>query len=197
MSPGRITGIVLAAGQSTRMGQLKQLLPLGDEVVIQIVVGRVSQCLDHVCVVLGYRSEEVARALDSHRATCVVNPDYASGMTSSIQRGVRAAADSTAYLLCLGDQPGIKTAIIDHLLREHAKSEKGLIIPTHKGKRGHPILVDQRYRSAILDLETSMPFNEITRGFPEDTLEITTDDPAILRDMDTPEDYDRERLIQG
>ena len=186
------SGIVLAAGMSTRMGRLKQLLPLGERLVIQVVVEAVLACLDEVYVVVGHRAQEVETALQEYPVITVENPDYRQGMSSSIKCGITASAGADAFLLCLGDQPAVKKETIRQLLAAGDRSDRGLIIPTSGGKRGHPILIHSRFESEILSLDSSAPFNTVTRRHAEDTLELDVANPRILDDMDTPVDYERE-----
>jgi molybdenum cofactor cytidylyltransferase len=187
-----ISGIVLAAGASTRMGAFKQLLPLGDRVVIQVVVARIARKVERTFAVLGHRAEEVQRALRDYPVECVYNPDYSAGMLSSVKCGIRAAARADAYLICLGDQPGISPGAVDAVLAG-AACRKGIVIPCHGGRRGHPILIRRSYREEILALPPDQGLNRVTRRYPEDTLEVSVDDAQILSDMDTPADYAREK----
>lgn len=192
-----VAGIVLAAGMATRMGRCKQLLPLEGKKVIQRVVEQVIGQVGEVFVVVGHRGEEVAAELSDYPVTCVDNPDYRSGMLSSVQCGVRAAGKAVGFLLCLGDQPGIGSEVVRVVLAEAARGNKGLVIPTNRGKRGHPIWIHRRYREEILELEGERGLNAVTRGHPDDTLEIPVGDRQILVDLDTPADYQREKERLG
>ena len=174
------------------MGTLKQLLPLGDRVAIEVVVERVRSRLDRVYVVVGHRGDEVASVLASYPVECVVNREYTAGMTSSVQCGIKAASGATAYLICLGDQPGVGAQIIDHVLGGAVHAKKGIVLPTFEGRRGHPIFIDGSYAEEILALTPEQGLNQVTRGHPEDTLEVSIGQREILEDMDTPADYQRE-----
>jgi len=185
-------GVILAAGMSTRMGRCKQLLPLGDKVVIQRVVEQVIGRLPRIFVVLGHREKEIAEVLKGYPVTCVTNPDYRTGMLSSVQCGIRAAGEVEGYLVCLGDQPGIERKTVDAVIAGATAGEKGLVIPTNRGKRGHPIWIQRRYREEILQLSGDRGLNAVTRGYPEDTLEVPVGDERVLVDLDTPADYQRE-----
>lgn len=187
-----IAGIVLAAGMSTRMGAFKQLLPLDERTVIEVVVERIVSRLEQLFVVLGHRADEVEEVLKGYPVECVYNPDYRLGMLSSVQCGIRAAGEAQAYLICLGDQPGIELGAIDAVLGGAVEAGEGIIIPSYRGKRGHPIVIRRSYRREILSLPKESGLNQVTRGYPEDTLEIPVADEQILRDMDTPADYRRE-----
>ena len=188
-----IAGIVLAAGMSVRMGTLKQLLPLGSKTVIEVVVEGVRSQLEQVFVVLGHRADQIAPVLADYPVEVTLNPDYRSGMLSSVKCGIRAAGPATAYLICLGDQPGLDPEVIGAVIEAAAASGKGIVIPTYEGRRGHPILIDRSYREAILALAEDRGLNTITRGYPEDTLEVPVSGRAVVEDMDTPADYGREQ----
>ena len=189
---GRVAGIILAAGMSTRMGPLKQLLPLGGRAAIEWIAEAVGPRLDEVVVVLGHRAEEIAPVLADHPVRWVVNSGYQAGMVSSVQCGVRAVDRAADYLICLGDQPRLSKAVIEQVLQRRNQRGAGIIIPTVNGKRGHPVLIGNAYRAEILALPPGVGLNAVTRGHPEDTCELPVAEPAILTDMDTPADYQRE-----
>ena len=171
---GRVAGIILAAGMSTRMGALKQLLPLGGRAAIEWSAEIVGRRLDEVVVVLGHRAEEIAPVLAAYPVRWVVNADYQTGMLSSVQCGLRAVDRTADYLICLGDQPRLSGAVVEQVLQARKQINAGIIIPTANGKRGHPVLI------------------AVTRGHPEDTCALPVAEAAILTDMDTPADYQRE-----
>jgi molybdenum cofactor cytidylyltransferase len=189
---GRVAGIILAAGMSTRMGQLKQLLPLGGRAAIEWIAEVVGRRLDEVVVVLGHRAEEIAPVLAAYPVRWVVNADYQTGMLSSVQCGVQAVDAAADYLICLGDQPRLSGAVVEQVLQARNQVSEGIIIPTASDRRGHPVLIRNAYRAEILGLPLDVGLNAVTRGHPEDTCELSVAEAAILIDMDTPADYQRE-----
>ena len=189
---GRVAGIILAAGMSTRMGQLKQLLPLGGRAAIEWIAEVVGRRLDEVVVVLGHRAEEIVPVLAAYPVRWVVNADYQTGMLSSVQCAVRAVDTEADYLICLGDQPRLSGAVVEQVLQARTQMDEGIIIPTANGKRGHPVLIRNAYRAEILGLPLDVGLNAVTRGHPEDTYELPVAEDSILIDMDTPADYRRE-----
>ncbi len=190
-----VAGIVLAAGMSTRMGSFKPLLPLGDRTVIEVVVEKVRSRLDRVFVILGHRGDEIAAVLGRYQVECVHNSEYPAGMLSSVKCGLRASS-SSAYLVCLGDQPGLNPKVIDAVLSA-SELGKGIVIPTYHNRRGHPMLIYQHYVEEILSQPPCRGLNTVTRGHPEDTLEVPVSGRGILEDMDTPGDYRREQARWG
>ena len=193
-----IYAIVLAAGESRRMGTPKQLLPFGGKTLLQTVVDRLLRSrADGVLVVLGCRADEVWTSLADRPIRFVLNPVYAQGMLSSVRAGVATLSpDATAALVCLGDQPLVDPDVVDRLIETHRETGAGIVLPTFNGKRGHPALISLRYRDEILALSGDPGLKAVMRGHPEDTVEVAVDMPEILSDIDTPEDYQKALMRQ-
>lgn len=189
-----IHGFVLSAGLSSRMGRFKQLLPYGKETVVGSVISALKGGgVDRVTVILGHRAEEVEKVLAGQGVRTVVNVDYLSGMFSSVLCAVGQASGEEALMLALGDQPQITSEICRRVVDAFQTSDRGIVIPVFSGRRGHPIVIDlAKYGDEIMRLDGSEGLKPVVRGHPEDTLEIPFEDDSILRDMDTPADYDRE-----
>ena len=180
------------------MGSPKQLLPFGGRTVLQTVVDTLLGCdLDGIAVVLGHRSEDVKRHLAGSQVAMCVNADYREGMLSSVLCGILSLPESAdAALIVLGDQPQIDAGVVRRVVETYRSGSRGIVIPTFGGKRGHPALIDLRkYRRDIVALSGDAGLKPVMRGHPDDTLELPVDDAAILRDIDTPEDY-REELAR-
>jgi molybdenum cofactor cytidylyltransferase len=190
----RVIGIVLAAGESRRMGRLKALLPFGEKTVIEQVLQPLLQAeLAAVVVVLGYRAADIAAVIQQLPVQILHNPEYQHGMTTSVQVALRHITPvPDAYLLALVDQPQLSQEILQRLLATCECTSKGIIIPTYQGKRGHPIVIAARYRQDILALGTQQGLHVVTRAHPEDTLTMPVDTDDILRDMDYQTDYEAE-----
>jgi CTP:molybdopterin cytidylyltransferase MocA len=195
----RVVAVILAAGRAERMGRLKQLLPFGSKTVIETVVDMMLETsVDDIVVVLGHRADEVGSVLSDRSVRSVVNSSYETGMFSSVLSGLEALGnDVDGMMLLLGDQPQIKGEVVDAVLDRFRKTDKGIAIPEVEGHRGHPVIIDvNRYGAAIQDLDGSEGLKPIVRGYPDDTDFVVLDDPSILRDMDTPEDYERELRLR-
>jgi CTP:molybdopterin cytidylyltransferase MocA len=173
------------------MGRLKALLPFGSHTVIEHVLQPLLQAdLAGVTVVLGHRAADIAAVLQGLPVQLLYNPQYQHGMTTSIQAALRDITPiPEAYMLALVDQPHLHLEIVQQLLATFAHTRKGLVIPTYAGKRGHPIILSAAYRQDVLALDLDQGLNVLTRGHPDDTLEVPVASDDILRDMDYPEDY--------
>ena len=143
---------------------------------------------------LGHRAEEIMARLTGLPLEMVINEAYREGMTRSIQAGLeRADPHAQAVLLALVDQPRIPAAIIDRLIDAYEQSDALIVKPRYKGRSGHPIIIDLACREEIMKLKPDMGLHEVTRAHAADTLYIDIDSPIVIEDMDTPEDYARQR----
>ncbi|MGE0103378.1 MAG: NTP transferase domain-containing protein [Blastocatellales bacterium] len=191
-----ISGILLAAGESTRMdGGFKPLLKWGRRTVIGECINQMrnSQLAD-IFVVLGHRESEIRPALIGQGVQYAINEDYRKGMLTSVKTGLAMlTTNSDAFLVALVDQPGVSSKIIDSLIEAYAESSKGIIVPTFEGHRGHPVIIDSKYIDDILQLDDEAPGG--LRAFIEarenDVQTVEVPSRAILEDIDTPGDYER------
>jgi len=185
--------IILAAGKSERMGRVKPLLPWGKRTLIEAIIDRVARSrAKEVLVVLGAARDDIEPVIAKYYVGRVFNPDFARGMLSSIQRGLEAVPrDAQAVLFFLGDQPAPSAAIINRLIDAYEKTGKGIVLPVCGGRRGHPVLIDLKYRNKIRALDPGIGLRQLMRNHPEDILEVRTRSPRVLHDIDTPEDYER------
>lgn len=189
-----ISAIVLGAGLSTRMGALKQLLPFGERTVIEQVVSTLLDCsLDEIVVVLGHRHAEIAEVLAKWDVRVTFNPRYAEGMLTSLQHGWRTVnQDTDAVMHVLGDQPHLEQRVAQQLITAYHASGAGIAVPMFNGRRGHPILLNARYRDEILDLGDGETMRDVLRGHAAQVREVFVESDGILRDMDTWQEYERE-----
>lgn len=188
----KIAALVLAAGESKRMGQPKLLLPLtnGKPIIIQTIENILAASVTEVVVVLGGEREKIKRALDNYLVQVTFNPLYKQGMLSSIQWGLKHLPPETeAVLICLGDQPDIPPEVHQALIKAYHQSQKGIIIPVFQGHRGHPLLLDLKYKADVFQLDPTIGLRQLVYSHPEDTLEVEVSTPNILQDIDTYEDY--------
>ncbi|HED04420.1 MAG TPA: nucleotidyltransferase family protein [Candidatus Fraserbacteria bacterium] len=196
MSGPGVSALLLAAGESKRMGRLKPLLPFGDLTVIETILRTLGQCpLAEIIVVLGHRAGEIEPLLKNYPVQIVHNTRYLRGMLSSIQAGLKAAAgDAQAYLICLGDQPRLQIRTVQLLLGAFAAEPGGIYLPCYLGQGGHPLLLDTRYRDEVRALDPVIGLRQLLRRHPDQVRHVGVAAPEVLEDLDTPEEY---RLALG
>ncbi len=188
-----ISAIILAAGESKRMGQAKQLLGIEGKALLQQVLDSVLEAdVDEVILVLGHEAERIRKAMDVRGARVVVNADYARGMITSIQEGLKALdKKSEAFFVVLGDQPEIRPAVYNRLIREFRglRPSPGILLPAYRGKKGHPALFSIKYLAESFKITGDVGFREIVQRHPEEVLLVDVGTASVLMDIDTPEDY--------
>ena len=186
-----ISAILLAAGESKRMGKLKQLMPFGQSTIVeQAIDNLLNSAVDETIVVLGYRAEEVIETIAAKPVKLVVNPDYEQGMSTSIIAGLNLVDSRTqAVMLILGDQPLINSQTINRLIAAFYHHDKGIVIPAYQGRRGHPTIFAIKYREKLLGLKGDIGGRQIVKDHPGDILEVTVDSESIVTDIDTINDY--------
>jgi molybdenum cofactor cytidylyltransferase len=185
--------MILAAGESRRMGTPKLLLPFREKTMIETLVAEVLRSKsDKTMVVLGAEKEKIERIISRLQVAIVVNTRYEEGMLSSIQAGFEALPDEVeAVLVCLGDQPLIPFFVLDKLIEAYKDTKKGIIIPVYKKSRGHPILIDMKYKPDIKRISPDIGLRALVHDHSQDVMEVEVDAPQILKDIDKPEDYMR------
>lgn len=187
---GAVAAILLAAGKSRRMGSCKQLLPLGDSTMIgccldTLITGGVGE----IVVVVSEEGHDVAEAVRSYPVRVVVSPEPEGDMASSVRAGRDAlTAGAGGVIVSLCDYPLVSAATIASLIAGHGSFPGRVIIPCHQKRRGHPLLFP---RTILDELAGDMILRDLVRRDPERICTLTVDDPGVLIDMDTPEDYQR------
>lgn len=189
---GEIRAIILAAGESKRMGAPKMLLPYKGKSVIEQVVSRVFCVLPgRITVVLGANSQAIRQVLAGYPVDFCINDNYAEGMFSSVLCGLaNVPPEAGAVMLFLGDQPEVDVSVIQELIDAWRHGTKGIVVPSIGGKRGHPLLFASKYIPAIRTFDPATGMKALRPRFPEDVLEVEVENKSILTDLDTPEDYE-------
>lgn len=198
-----IGAVVLAAGQSRRMGRPKLCLPWGTTTILgQVITTLGSAGLDEIVVVTGAARQEVealviglAGQLPLHT---VHNPDYAqTDMPGSVQTGLRAlSAQVEAALIVLGDQPQVRQRTVKLVLEAYKNHRAGLVIPSYNKRRGHPWLAARRLWPSLLSLTSEQTLRDFLSAHTAEILYVPIEDDSILRDVDTPEQYASEKPTQ-
>src|ERR1051325_6397970 len=150
-----ISAVLLAAGESRRMGEFKQLLAFGGKTFVECCVDNLlASRASEVIVVTGHRADEVRAALATRPVKFADNARYRDGMSSSIRRGVEEAAEGArACLIALADQPQIGVEVIERVIEAYERDRPLVVVPTYRGKNGHPIILDLELRSEILAID--------------------------------------------
>lgn len=191
----RIGAVVLAAGQSKRMGQPKMVMPWGEQTVIeQVISSLLAAQVAEVVVVTGGAREKVEAVLAGSPVRLVHNPHFEqSEMLVSLQYGMRALAEGEcqALLVVLGDQPSVSAEVITEVTGAYKRSHAGLVVPSYQNRRGHPWLVDRRLWNEILNMPPQKTMRDFLNTHAGEIEYVLVATAGILKDLDTPEDYDR------
>jgi molybdenum cofactor cytidylyltransferase len=191
---GGFWAIILAAGESKRMGFPKMLLQFnGISMLENVILNVTGSVVDNTLVVLGAERKALTDLVSKTSVKYCFNDNYKEGMLSSVKCGFRnLPSDTEAVLIFQGDQPFISPRVINRVIEGYRSSGKGIVIPVYKDKRGHPLLIDRKYRNEIEMLDDREGLRSLSHKFQDDVYEVDTDDPGILRDFDTYEEYEQE-----
>ena len=185
----RVAALVLAAGQSRRMGARNKLLAKIDAkpMVARVVDAALDSVAESVVVVTGHEAEAVERVLADRPVRFVHNPDFAAGLSTSLQAGLSALdRDIDAFLVLLGDMPRVSADIIDELIATFDPSAgRSIIVPTYDGKRGNPVLWDRHFLAEMSTLAGDVGARHLIGHHAERVAEVAFADDAILLDIDT------------
>jgi molybdenum cofactor cytidylyltransferase len=208
-----IHAIVLAAGESRRMGMPKPLLRLPrrscvparrlpasedarptkstDTTFLAQIVSVLQQSeVDGVTVVLGAQAARIRASADLAGVDVVMNEDYRNGQLSSLTAGLKSLPSATeAILLCLVDNPLITGATVNRVVRAFHETGKPIVIPVFEGHRGHPALFARAMFNELLNAPADEGARYVVRSHKDQVFEVDIPEPAILARIDTPEDY--------
>ncbi len=188
-----VAAIVLAAGAARRMqGQQKLLLPLGQKPLLVWVLETLLPLPFAEIVVVRRSDSQLETVLASFPVRTVENPMADSGMASSIRIGVRAISQEVSgFLLVLGDMPKVRRETYEQLLGAHQRFPNRVIVPRYQGQRGNPVLFPASYRSLLLQLSGDVGARGLLQQESSQLYWLEVEDPGILFDVDTVEDYRR------
>ena len=194
-----ISCILLAAGESKRMGKPKLLLNLGNSNVINITINNYLKSeIFEIIVVLGNEAKKIEDSISAQdkRIKFVVNKNYREGMSTSIKSGVLAASkQSEAFLIALGDQPLISHKIIFRLIDRYLSSNAGIVTVMHQSIRGHPVIISKKYLQEILALTGDIGARDLLKQHLDDTASIKIESDEEFLDIDKIQDYDKLKKI--
>jgi molybdenum cofactor cytidylyltransferase len=192
----RVTAVVLAAGQGSRMGKTKQLLSWGETTILGQTLQNVQESAVHSCLVVsGYEAEAVEAAAKAEGAAVIHNPDFAEGeMLSSLQTAVRQLGEGcAAVLVMLADQPMVEPETLDQILTAFWQGRSDLVAPTYEGKRGNPVLIGRRCFEELLALPRGAAPRDLVKRHLDGLYLVEVGLDSVLRDLDRPEEYERLR----
>ncbi|HXG59622.1 MAG TPA: nucleotidyltransferase family protein [Thermoanaerobaculia bacterium] len=192
-----ISAIVLAAGESRRLGVCKQLARIGGKELLGHALDALrASMVDDVVVVLGAHAAEIRSRVHFDRERVVLNPRYAAGMSTSLHAGL-GAIDAEAALIVLADQPFVSPRTIDRLIDEYRRSRALVVIPTCNGVRGNPVLVDRALFAEMMEIRGDTGCRAIFGEHAESIVEVAVDDRGVITDIDTEEDLARAAASGG
>jgi len=187
-----IAAIVLAAGESARMGRPKQLLPIDSRPMVRHVTEVVvATGLDQVIVVTGAHATAVEAALAGLPVELVRNESWSAGMSSSMHRGLRALRPGIqAVLIVLGDQPALTADLLQSLVERYRATRAPIVAPAFRGQRGNPVLFDRALFPELLGVQGDRGGRALVVRYQDRMEHVEVDDPAAFMDIDSPQDYD-------
>ncbi len=191
-----IVGIVLSAGESSRMGRPKALLPIeGRSFIEKIVSALRASKVGKIVVVLGHNAEKIQKEIGHLPVSVVLNEDYKKGQLSSLIVAIRGLeAEKTAekvdgVLVHLVDHPFLSAALVNRMIDRFYESKKLIVLPRYKGRRGHPVIFSSRLFPELLSTPLEQGAKAVVHAHRDETLEIETEEEGIAVDIDTPEEY--------
>lgn len=187
-----VAAMLLAAGESRRMGEPKGLLPLGSKTVVEVILDKLlSLPLHEIIAVLGHQADRLRGAIGNRAVRAVINSEYPRGMLSSVQFGLKhLSPGAEGVMICLLDQPLIPTEVFRCLVDSLQHDASRILIPTYEGRRGHPILIPLQFCDEVFTLEDSLGLRQLLRAKGEAIREVAVTAKDVLSDLDTKRDYE-------
>lgn len=190
-----IATLILAAGQSKRMGQLKQVMPWGDYILLGKTIEIYQRAgVEPILVVVGFEAAKIKKKLANEKVIWIDNLSYQEGMSTSIRAGLRELSGETqAVLLALGDLPLVKPETIRNIISAYKQKKPPIVVPRFLGKKGHPVLVAQSLFPQLLNIRGDKGARNIIQGNQKQVLYLDVDDPGIYWDIDDFQTYEKFR----
>ena len=186
-----INVIVLAAGESRRMGKLKPLLRFRDTTFLEQIISVLKLSnVDRITVVLGAGAETIEKSIDLSGTDVVVNKDYRKGQLSSLVAGLKnTPAETDAILVCLVDNPFITKTVVNRIISKFKETKSPIVVPVFNKKRGHPALFSRSLFKELCNAPAKEGARYVLYSNEEKMLELEMPESGILVGIDTPEDY--------
>lgn len=187
-----VSGLILAAGKSSRMGRPKQLLPFQGTILLDWVLAQAesASALDEVIVVLGNAADEIRPKLSVSRARVMVNPVFTEGCSASYKTGIASLAPrSEAVVVLLGDQPGVDAPVINQMVDDWREKGGTIALASYRGRQGHPMVFARSLFEQLLQLRGDKAAWKLLDAHPEWVRDVALD-RAFPEDVDTWHDYE-------
>ena len=186
-----INAIILAAGQSKRMGKPKPLLRFGDKTFLEQIISVIKLSdVDRITVVLGAEAETIKNSVDLSETRVVVNKDYLKGQLSSLIAAIKDTPEETeAVLLCLVDAPFVSKEVVNKIVSKFGETNNPIIVPVFNGKRGHPTLFSKSLFNELLNAPQDQGARYVLYSNEEKVLEVEISESGFLISIDTPDEY--------
>ena len=184
-----VGAVILAAGESQRMGEPKLLLRIDGKRIIEWIVDSFRDVVDELIVVLGHKPERLTSILKKLGVRWVVNKNYREGMASSFKEGLKELKDCRAVFLALGDQPFVDRDFLNRAI-EAWKGGAKIVNPVYKGKKGHPVLFDRSLFDEILSLQKHEMIRDVIHRHANERRLVQAGEWAVI-DLNTPEEFRR------
>lgn len=181
--------LILAAGASTRMDGIKQLLPYNGTTLLGWAIEQAQNTVvSEVLCVLGSKSDQIRSVLASNRVSFIDNPNYAQGLSSSIRQGIKALAKHDAIIIMLADQPHVLSEHLNLLCEQYHKRPKKIIASQYEDTLGVPALFPRKYFDSLCELQGDKGAKSLIKYYKDQTIALRI---SSLIDIDTPDDYQR------
>jgi CTP:molybdopterin cytidylyltransferase MocA len=188
-----ITAVILAAGESRRIGSPKPFLTIGDKTFVEVIAERLQTAGIHsVVAVFNHAHRNQLKEISLPDYSCIVNTRPDLGQLYSFQLALRALHSGTrAVLLCLVDHPCVLTETYRLLVAESAESPQKILIPTFRGRKGHPVVFPRLLFQELLDTPLRLGAHSVVQEHSEMVLLVSVSDEGVVLDIDTSQDYSR------
>jgi molybdenum cofactor cytidylyltransferase len=191
-----IVAVILSAGESSRMGRPKALLPIdGVRFIEKIVTALKATRVGQIVVVLGHNAEELRQKITDLPVDLVINPDYKRGQLTSLVAAIRNietgkdAERVDGILVHLVDHPYINADLVNLMIERFYETKKLIVVPRYQNRRGHPVIFSRALFGELVAAPLDRGAKAVVHAHRDDTLEIDTNDEGAIIDIDTPEEY--------
>ena len=183
-----LAAAILAAGESRRMGAPKALVRFGGRTFVEHLLEVTRHPRVGVTrVVLGAGAGSIREQLPVDASLFVVNADWQNGQLSSIQAAIRSLPpDTEGLILCPVDHPAVSAKLLDHLIREFDSAERPIVLPTYRGRRGHPLIFRATLYGELLSASPEIGARQVVWAHAADVLEVPTEEEGVILNLNDP-----------